>query len=57
VISNDDVGVVLVGLRDVALFQEVAKVVAERPTLTQEERAALEDYGAKMRAAGQLDGE
>lgn len=55
VLTSDAVGVVLVGLRDVPLFQRVARAVAERATLTAEEKAALEEYGARMRAEGRLE--
>ncbi|MFN2232441.1 MAG: aldo/keto reductase [Anaerolineae bacterium] len=55
VLGHPAVSVVLRGLRDVERFDQVARALAERETLTDEERRELEAYGAKMRAAGKLD--
>jgi hypothetical protein len=43
------------GLRGVERFEEVARGLAERETLSPEQRRQLEAYGAAMRAAGKLD--
>jgi hypothetical protein len=55
VLGHPSVSVVLRGLRDVERFDQVARALAERETLTDEERSRIEAYGAKMRAAGKLD--
>ncbi|HUT19369.1 MAG TPA: aldo/keto reductase, partial [Anaerolineae bacterium] len=55
VLGHPAVSVVLRGLRGVERFEHVARALAERETLTPEERRQLEAYGAKVRAAGKLD--
>jgi aryl-alcohol dehydrogenase-like predicted oxidoreductase len=54
VLGHPAVNVTLLGLRNVELFQSVAQALAERDTLTLEERKAMEVYGARMRADGKL---
>jgi uncharacterized protein len=55
VLSNEAVGLTIVGLRDVPLFERIAAGLAERETLTPPERAALEAYGARLRQADLLE--
>jgi predicted aldo/keto reductase-like oxidoreductase len=55
VLGHPAVSVVLRGLRGVERFEEVARGLAERETLSPEQRRQLEAYGAAMRAAGKLD--
>jgi aryl-alcohol dehydrogenase-like predicted oxidoreductase len=55
VLGHPAVSVVLRGLRDMKRFEEVARGLAERQTVTPEQRRELEAYGAAMRAAGKLD--
>ena len=54
VLSNPAVHTTIMGLRNIELFQRVARALAERATLNPEERLRLEEYGARMRTAGQL---
>jgi len=54
VLSHQAVSVALMGLRDVELFRRVAAALAERDTLTEGERARLEEYGRRVRAMGKL---
>ncbi|MBC7235919.1 MAG: aldo/keto reductase [Chloroflexi bacterium] len=55
VLSHEAVDVTIVGLRNVELFERIAAGLAERETLSPEERAALEEYGARLRATGKLE--
>lgn len=55
VLSHETVDVTIVGLRNVDLFRQVALALAWRDTLSVGERAALEAYGARQRAAGTLE--
>ena len=55
VLTNPAVHVTLMGLRNVARFQRISSALAVRSTLTPEEAANLERYGAWMRAAGKLE--
>lgn len=55
VLSHDAVHTTVMGLRSVDLFARVASGLSERETITPQERAELEAYGAKQRAAGALD--
>ena len=55
VLSHDAVDVTIIGLRNVELFRQVALALAWRDTLSPDERAALEAYGASRRAAGALE--
>ena len=55
VLSHPQVGVTLVGLRDLDRFRRIAAGLAERETLSPEEMRALEAYGAARRAAGVLE--
>jgi uncharacterized protein len=54
VLSNDAVNVTIVGLRNINRFDRIAKALSERETLTPDERAELEAYGARMRREGKL---
>ena len=54
VLSHPLVTVTIIGLRDVDRFRRVAEALSERATLNPDERARLEAYGARMRAAGKL---
>ena len=54
VLSHEAVCTTIMGLRDVARFQEIASALATRITLTPEETARIEAYGAEMRASGKL---
>jgi aryl-alcohol dehydrogenase-like predicted oxidoreductase len=51
VLGYPAVHVVLRALRDQDMFYQVAQALTERVSLTQEERAQMEIYGARMRAA------
>jgi hypothetical protein len=55
VLSNPAVCVALMGLRDIARFQRVAKALSERSTLEPGEKERLEAYGRQMRESGKLD--
>lgn len=55
VLSHDAVHTTVMGLRSVDLFARVAASLAERETITPQERAELEVYGAQQRAAGALE--
>lgn len=55
VLRHPAVSLVLIGLRDVDRFRRVARALTQRATLTDQEARELEQYGARMRAAGQLD--
>ncbi len=55
VLSHRAVGLTIMGLRDVDLFRSVAAALVERVALAPGEKAALEEYGAAMRAAGKLN--
>ena len=54
VLSHAAVHLTVMGLRNVALFQRVARALAQRAMLTPEERQELEAYGARLRAEGKL---
>jgi aryl-alcohol dehydrogenase-like predicted oxidoreductase len=55
VLSHPAVHVALLGLRSVDVFRQVAGALAERDTLWPGEKESLEEYGARLRAAGQLN--
>ncbi len=55
VLSHDAVHTTVMGLRSVDLFARVAASLSERETITSQERAELEAYGAQQRAAGELE--
>ena len=55
VLSHDAVHTTVMGLRNVDLFAQVAAGLSERETLTPQERAELEVYGAQQRASGVLE--
>ncbi|MHB1296580.1 MAG: aldo/keto reductase [Anaerolineae bacterium] len=55
VLGNPAVHVALFGLRDVDTFRRVAVALAGQDTLPIEERLPLEEYSAKLRAAGALE--
>lgn len=55
VLSHEAVDMTVIGLRDIDLFRQMALALAWRDTLSPEERAALEAYGARQRAAGKLE--
>jgi len=55
VLSHDAVHTTVMGLRSVDLFARVAASLSERETITPEERAELESYGAQQRASGALE--
>ena len=54
VLSHEAVGLTIMGLRDVLRFHRIALALSDRHTLTSEEKADLEAYGARMRADGRL---
>lgn len=54
VLSHPTVSLSIMGLRDPEQFQRLAQALAERATLSPEERQRLDAYGAKMRAAVDL---
>ena len=54
VLSHASVGLTVMGLRDVPRFRRIASALSDRHTLTPEESAELESYGARMRADGKL---
>ena len=54
VLSHESVGLTIMGLRNVPRFCRIASALSHRGTLTPEEKAEIEDYGARMRADGKL---
>jgi predicted aldo/keto reductase-like oxidoreductase len=54
VLSCSAVHATVMGLRNVELFGQVAKGLAECATLSPERRGELEEYGARLRGAGLL---
>ncbi len=54
VLSHESVGLTIMGLRDVSRFRRIALALSDRETLTSEEKAEIEAYGAQMRADGRL---
>ena len=54
VLSHESVGLTIMGLRNVPRFSRIAAALSDRHTLTPEEKAELESYGARMRADGKL---
>lgn len=54
VLSHPAVTMALMGLRDVERFRHLAQALAQRSNLEPGEAARLEEYGARMRAAGEL---
>lgn len=55
VLGHEAIHVTVMGLRNVDLFRRVASALSERDTLTLDERRRLEEYGARMLAAGKLN--
>jgi len=55
VLSHPTVGLTIMGLRDLERFCHVARALAERSTLSPEERELLEAYGAEKLASGALE--
>lgn len=55
VLSHEAVHLTLRGLRDIDTFRRIAAALAERDTLSSDERLPLEAYGARMRAEGKLN--
>jgi predicted aldo/keto reductase-like oxidoreductase len=55
VLSHEAVSTTIMGLRDVDRFCRIADDLAKRSALSAEERQAMEEYGARMRAAGLLE--
>ena len=55
VLSHGAVHTTVMGLRSVDLFARVAAGLSERETITSQERAELEAYGAQQRASGVLE--
>lgn len=54
VLSHPAVHLTVMGLRNVALFQQVAHALAQRDTLSPEERRRLEEYGSRLLEEGKL---
>jgi aryl-alcohol dehydrogenase-like predicted oxidoreductase len=54
VLSHEAVDITIMGLRDVNRFCQIASALSERATITPQEKAELEAYGSRMRAAGKL---
>ena len=54
VLSHKSVHLTVMGLRDVERFHRIAKALSEQETLTPEEQAELEKYGAQRLQAGLL---
>ena len=54
VLDHKAVHLTVMGLRDAALFCRIASALSERAELSSEETSEIEEYGAKMRAAGTL---
>jgi len=54
VLSHSAVHLTIMGLRNVDRFRRIAPALSERVTLTPDEKAVLERYGAQMRADGKL---
>ena len=55
VLRHQAVHTTIMGLRNLDLFERVAAALAESIALSEGEKAALETYGTRMRAAGKLD--
>jgi aryl-alcohol dehydrogenase-like predicted oxidoreductase len=55
VLSHPAVSLSIMGLRDVATFERVARALSERATLDPEELQRMEAYGARVRATGTLE--
>ena len=54
VLGHSAVHLTIMGLRNVDRFRRIAPALSERVALTADEKAALERYGAQMRADGKL---
>ena len=54
VLSHNSVGLTIMGLRNVPRFRRIATALSNHHTLTPEEKAEIEAYGARMRADGKL---
>ncbi|OGG46806.1 MAG: hypothetical protein A3F84_03420 [Candidatus Handelsmanbacteria bacterium RIFCSPLOWO2_12_FULL_64_10] len=54
VLSHSAVHLTIMGLRNVDRFRRIAPALSGRVPLTSDEKAALERYGAQMRAEGKL---
>jgi len=54
VLSHEAVNVTIRGLRDADRFCQIAAALADRDTLTPQEKTDIEAYGAQMRASGKL---
>ena len=54
VLSHKSVHLTIMGLRDVERFHRIAEALSERETLTPEEQADLEKYGAQRLEEGAL---
>ena len=54
VLSHDAVRTTIVGLRNVDRFQRITSALSQRSSLSSDEKAVLERYGAQMRADGKL---
>ena len=54
VLSHESVGLTIMGLRNVPRFRRIASALSDHHTLTPEEKAEIENYGARMRTDGKL---
>jgi hypothetical protein len=54
VLSHDTVRLTIMGLRNVDRFRRIAAALSQRSSLSSDEKAILERYGAQMRADGKL---
>ena len=55
VLGNPSVDVTIMGLRDVAVYERIARALVERDSLTPQERETLEAWGSRLRHEGKLE--
>ncbi len=55
VLGHPSVDVTIMGLRDLTVYERVARALTERDNLAPEEREALEAWGSRLRSEGKLE--
>jgi len=55
VLGHPSVDVTIMGLRDLMVYERVARALTERDNLAPEEREALEAWGSRLRSEGKLE--